>query len=192
MAEPAKIIALAGATRKGSFNKKLVSVAAAGAADAGAVVTTIDLADYRLPLYDGDDEQDIGLPENAQKLRALFIESDGVLIASPEYNSGYSGVLKNTIDWISRPQPEEPPLIAFTGKVAGLLSASPGALGGLRGLVQLRMVLSNLHMLVVPNQLAVSKAAQAFDDSGALKDSDQHARAMAIGQKVTELIAATK
>lgn len=192
MADQPKIVAFAGSTRQGSFNKKLVAVAADGAEAAGAAVTRIDLADYPMPIYDGDDERADGMPENAKTLRALFTASDGLLISSPEYNSGYSAVLKNTIDWISRPQPDEPPLIAFAGKVAGLMSASPGALGGLRGLVQLRMVLGNINMLVIPDQFAVSKAAQCFDDSGGMTDEDQRARAAGIGRKVTEVIGALK
>src|SRR4051812_33174915 len=113
---PAKILAFAGSTREGSYNKKLVKVAAAAATAAGAQVTLVDLRDFPMPLYDGDLETKEGLPSNARKLKELFISHDGFLISCPEYNSSISGVLKNTIDWISRPQPNEPSLAAFAGK----------------------------------------------------------------------------
>lgn len=155
-----------------SFNKKLIHIAAESAREAGAEVTLVDLRDYSMPLYDGDLEAKEGLPENARKLKALFREHDALLIASPEYNSSISGVLKNTIDWVSRAETdEEPALVAYKGKAAALLSASPGALGGLRGLVTVRSILGNIGVLVLPDQAAVSKAYEAFDDNGALKDA---------------------
>src|SRR5262249_29719722 len=103
-----RILAFAGSTRRDSFNKKLAGIAADGARAAGAEVTFIDLRDYPLPLYDGDLEAEKGLPEQAQRLKKLFLDHDGLLISSPEYNSSISGVLKNTIDWVSRPVPGEP------------------------------------------------------------------------------------
>ncbi|MCE9518722.1 MAG: NAD(P)H-dependent oxidoreductase, partial [Verrucomicrobia bacterium] len=133
MSKP-KILAFAGSTRAGSFNKKLIRIAADAARAAGAEVTLIDLRDYPLPLFDGDLEDENGLPENAKKLKALMRESDGFLISSPEYNSSITAVLKNAIDWASRQETDdEPSLVAFRGKAAVLMSASPGALGGLRG-----------------------------------------------------------
>jgi chromate reductase len=166
----AKILALAGSTRADSFNKKLVQTAAAFAEKVGAAVTVIDLRDYPLPLYDGDLEESEGSPEHATMLYALFKSHDAVLISSPEYNSSISGVLKNDIDWISRPRDGEPPLAAFSGKVAGLLSASPGQLGGLRGLVHLRSILGNIGMVVIPEQVAVGAAHEAFAENGSLID----------------------
>ncbi len=134
-----KILAFAGSTRSASFNKRLARIAAEGARKAGADVTFIDLRDYPMPLYDGDLEDKEGLPANAKKLKEIFLAHKGLLIASPEYNSSMPGVLKNTIDWVSRvSDPKEVPLACFDGKVATLMSASPGALGGLRGLVHLR------------------------------------------------------
>src|SRR5262245_14759187 len=129
-----RILAFAGATRTESFNKKLVKVVAGQVKDAGADVTTIDLRDYPMPLYDGDLEEQQGLPENAKKLKDLFKSHHGFLISAPEYNSSITGVLKNTIDWVSRPLPGEKRLEAYVGKTALLVAASPGALGGLRGL----------------------------------------------------------
>src|SRR5690348_4723633 len=136
-----RILAFAGSTSRDSFNKRLVPIAAKGARDAGAEVTLIDLKDFPLPLFDQDLEAEQGMPDNGTKLKKLFIDHDGLLIASPEYNSSITGVLKNAIDWVSRPAPGEPPLVAFTGKVSVLMSASPGALGGLRGLVHVRSIL---------------------------------------------------
>jgi len=183
VAEPARILAFAGSTRTDSFNKKLVQLAARGARAAGAEVTIIDLRDYPLPLFDQDLEQRDGLPPNGRKLKDLFLAHDGLLIASPEYNSSISAVLKNTIDWVSRPAPGEAPLGCFAGKVAGLMSASVGALGGLRGLVHVRAILGNIQVLVIPEQLAVAKAEEAFNPDGTLKDSQQ--------QKIVERIGAT-
>jgi NAD(P)H-dependent FMN reductase len=130
-----------------------------------------------------------GLPANGRKLKDLFLAHQGLLISSPEYNSSISGVLKNAIDWVSRPVPGEEPLGCFAGKIAGLMSASPGALGGLRGLVHVRAILGNIKVLVVPEQVAVSKAKEAFNADGSLKDSKQQASVEAIGARVAGLLA---
>lgn len=170
MSKP-KILAFAGSTRSGSFNKKLINIAAEVARAAGAEVTVVDLRDLAIPLYDGDLEDASGLPEGAKKFKALLRESDGFLISSPEYNSSITGVLKNAIDWASRQETDdEPSLVAFKGKTATLMSASPGALGGLRGLVHLRSILGNIGVIVLPDQVAISSAHEAFDASGKLKD----------------------
>jgi hypothetical protein len=105
-----------------------------GAREAGAEVSLLDLKDFPLPLFDQDLEAEQGMPEAGAKLKRLFIDHDGLLIAAPEYNSSVTAVLKNAIDWVSPPASGEPSLVAFRGKVATLMSASPGALGGLRGL----------------------------------------------------------
>ncbi len=166
-----KILAFAGSTRSASYNKQLVRFAADAARAAGAEVTLVDLRDYPLPLFDGDLEDQQGLPENAKKLKAIFREHDALLISSPEYNSSITAVLKNTLDWVSRTESDdEPALVAYQGKTAALISASPGALGGLRGLVHLRAILGNIGVIVLPDQVAVSKAHEAFDDKGGLKD----------------------
>jgi len=120
MARP-KILAFAGSTRTDSFNKKLIKVAAAGAREAGADVTVIDLRDYPMPLYDEDLEKQEGLPSNTRKLKELMLTHQGLLISSPEYNSSISGVLKNTIDWTSRQGDGEYPLSCFKDKVAGII-----------------------------------------------------------------------
>ena len=171
----AKLLFFAGSARKESMNKKLAKLAADMAQDAGAHVTHIDLKDFEMPLYDGDVEAQNGIPENAKKLKQLFVEHDGFFIASPEYNSSMPPLLKNTLDWISRPHEEnEASLIAFHGKIAALGAVSPGGLGGLRGLVSLRMMLGNIGVTVVPSQVAVGSGFQAFDENEHLKD-DRHA-----------------
>ena len=185
MRKQAKILAFAGSLREGSLNKKLVKVAAEGAIEAGAAVTIIDLKDYPLPIYDGDIESSEGLPDNAIKLKALFEAHDALLIASPEYNSSVSAVLKNMIDWVSRPAVEdETPLSAFNGKVAALVAASPGGLGGLRGLSHIRQILGNINVLVLPGQFAVGGAHGAFDDAGALKDARTTGAVQAVGAQL--------
>ena len=166
-----KILAFAGSTREQSLNKKLIRIAARGAAEAGAEVTLIDLRDYPMPLYDGDYEDASGLPPKALELKKLFLSHDGLLISAPEYNSGYSAVLKNAIDWVSRPSEEgEKAFAAFGGKYAALMSASPGGLGGIRCLYQLREMLQNITITVMPRMQALPQAHNAFDDAGALKD----------------------
>jgi chromate reductase, NAD(P)H dehydrogenase (quinone) len=184
-----RILAFAGSLRRDSFNKKLVKIAALGARNAGAEVTEIDLGDYPLPIYDGDLEGASGLPENAKKLKALFLEHQGLLLSCPEFNSSITALLKNTIDWVSRPAPGEAPLAAFSGKVVSLMAASPGALGGLRGLVHVRSILGNIKCIVLPDQVAVSKAAEAFDDSGKLKDAKQQASIEKLGASLADTVA---
>jgi len=183
-----KILAFAGSTRKESFNKKLVKIAAEGARVAGAQVTYLDLRDIPMPLYDGDLETEQGVPENAKKFKAMLLAHDGFLISAPEYNSSISGVLKNAIDWASRPLPGEAPLACFAGKSAVLMSASPGALGGLRGLVIVRSLLSNINVIVLPGQVAVPKAHEAFDTEGKLKDSKQQASIEALGRDLAGIL----
>lgn len=183
-----RILAFAGSTRTGSFNKRLVKIAASGATAAGADVTLIDLRDYPLPVYDGDVEARDGLPANARKLKDLFLANEGLLISAPEYNSSITAVLKNTIDWVSRPVPGEAPLNCFDGKVAALMSASPGALGGLRGLVHVRAILQNIRVLTIPEQVAVSNADEAFAPDGSLKNAKQREAVEALGAKVAGLV----
>lgn len=181
MAYVPKILAFAGSLRKESFNKKLVKIAAAGAKAAGADVTYIDLKDYPLPIFDEDLEAADGLPPNARKLKDLFLANQGLLIAAPEYNSSITAALKNAIDWVSRPVQGEPPLGCFDGKIATLMAASPGALGGLRGLVIVRSLLGNIKVTVLPDQIAVGKAHEAFNADGSLKDAKQQSSIQKLG-----------
>ena len=185
-----KILAFAGSTRTASFNKKLIKIAADAARAAGAEVTLIDLRDYAMPLFDGDLEDAQGLPENAKKLKALMRESDGFLLSCPEYNSSITAVLKNTIDWASRAETDdEPPLVAFRGKTAALLATSPGALGGLRGLGTERSILGNIGKIVQPDQVAVPKAHEAFDDVGALKEERVMKQVINVAQGLVKFLA---
>lgn len=186
-----KILAFAGSARRDSFNKRLVEVAARGAENADADVTRIDLRDFPLPLFDEDLEREEGLPENVSRLKSLFVASDGLLIACPEYNSSITPLLKNTIDWLSRRAEDESPLIAFKGKATALMSASPGALGGLRGLVYVRSILGSIGVLMLPEQHAVSKAFEAFDDEGNLVDDNQREKVESLGRNLAELLAKT-
>lgn len=161
-----KIIAFAGSTRTGSFNRQALEYAIDGAREAGAEVTRIDLNDYSLPLYNGDLEASHGLPEAAVRLKTLFKSHQGLLIACPEYNGSITPLLKNTLDWISRPHGEESGLVPYQGKWAGLVAASAGNLGGLRGLRHVREILTNLQAMVIPQQMALSQADKALNDPG--------------------------
>jgi len=178
-----KILAFAGSLRKDSYNKKLIKIAVKGAEEAGGDVCLIDLLDYQFPLYNGDIESASGLPEKAKELKKLMIESQGFLLACPEYNSSISAVLKNTIDWVSRQEtPEEEGLICFKKKIITLMSASPGPLGGLRGLVTVRSIFGNINCIVLPNQKCISKAGEAFNADGSLKDPKAQEGVLQLGR----------
>ncbi len=184
-----KILAFAGSARKESLNKLLVRAAAAGARAGGADVTLVDFLEFPMPLYDGDLESGSGIPAEAARFKALLVSHHGFLISSPEYNSSISPLLKNAFDWASRPAPGEKTLVAFRGKTAALLSASPGDLGGLRGLVTVRSILGNIGVFVLPDQMALPKAHEAFGIDGALKDEKLRARAEGIGRSLAEFTA---
>jgi len=187
MAVP-RILAFAGSTRRESFNKRLIKIAAGAAEAAGAEVTLIELADYPLPLMNEDLQAEQGLPENAVALKKLFFDHDGLLLSCPEYNSSITPLLKNTIDWVSRQAPGEGPLAAYKGKVATLMSASPGRLGGLRGLVHVRSILGNIGVLVLPAQIAVSEAHEAFLPDGQLKDAKLNESIEKLGRGLAEFL----
>ncbi|MEQ1876620.1 MAG: NAD(P)H-dependent oxidoreductase [Bdellovibrionia bacterium] len=184
----ARVLVFAGSLRKGSFNKKFARVAAKALEQAGAAVTHIELNEFPMPLYDGDLEASQGIPEPALKFRDLLKSHDGFLISSPEYNSSIPGTLKNALDWASRTPPGETELAAYDGKVAALLSASTGILGGIRGLVHLRAMLGNIKVLVLPDQRALPRAQDAFDEEGRLKDPKVQANIEAIAKRLTETI----
>lgn len=182
------ILVFAGSTRRDSFNRKLAAAAAGICRAAGAEATLLELADYPLPLFSQDLESEQGLPDNAVELKRIFREHDGLVIACPEYNGSITPLLKNTIDWISRRTGNESPLVAYRGKTAALLSASPGALGGLRGLVHVRAILSGIGVLVLPAQVAVSRAFEAFAEDGSLSDDAVAGR---VRDALAELVNAT-
>ena len=167
-----KILVFAGSIRSGSYNARLAALATKLLAAADADVTRISLQDYPLPLYDGDLEVRSGPPQHALKLKRLMMQHGGVFIASSEYNASLTPLLKNTIDWISRVrEANEPPLAAFRNRVFALGAASPGTLGGYRSLMALRQVLElGCGAIVLPEQVAVRDAANAFDDDDNLRD----------------------
>jgi chromate reductase len=192
MANAPKILVFAGSARGASYNKKLAAAAAGMVKAAGAEVTLLDLADHRLPMYDGDLEASEGVPAGAKALRKIFLEHDGFIIASPEYNSSIAPMLKNTLDWVSRPDGDDAMVAAYKGKTAGLISASPGALGGLRGLVHLRSILGNIGVTVVPQQSAMSGAAKGFNDDGSIADAGQVGAVKAVADAVVRTASALK
>ena len=189
MSDKPRILAFAGSTRRESWNKKLVRIAGKGAEAAGAEVTLVDLADYPMPIYDGDLEAEEGIPHMGREFKQLMREHHGFLMSCPEYNSSISGVLKNTIDWASRQESNEKPLECFRGKVVSLMSASPGRLGGLRGLVHVRAILGNIGCIVLPKQVAVPSATEAFDPDGGLRDDDRRKEVEALGSELASVIA---
>lgn len=182
-----RLLAFSGSLRAGSLNAQLVRVAAEGARIAGAQVSVIALGDYPLPLYDADLEAQQGLPANARRLKDLFIGHHGLLIAAPEYNGSITAVLKNVLDWVSRPDGLQSGLLAYEGKVAGLLSASPGNLGGLRAQDAVRQVLVQLGTLVVSRRLALPRAHEAFEADGRLKDPRQEAAVHGVAAEVVRV-----
>jgi len=166
-----RVLAFAGSLRAGSYNRKLLRIAASCAREAGGDVTELDLRDYPLPVFDEDLEARDGMPDSGQRLKDMFLGHGGLILSCPEYNSSITAALKNALDWVSRQAPGEPAFAPFAGKVVGLLSASPGALGGLRGLVHVRAILGNLQMVVLPQQVAVVRAHEAFTEEGGLRDA---------------------
>jgi NAD(P)H-dependent FMN reductase len=196
MSQAVSLIALSGSTRAGSHNRALLKVAAAAAAQAGANVSFVELRDLGLPLYDADLEAEQGLPAGLIAFKAACVAADGYLIAAPEYNGSLSAVLKNTIDWLSRPgpQPGETPftLAAFRGKIAGVMSASPGAWGGVRGLMHLREILAGMGVLVAAEQFALPGAHAAFKDDGQLDNPVFQTTVEGIGARAVQLARALK
>ncbi len=184
-----KLLAFDGSGRTDSLNGKLLDLVVAAAKSKGATVTRINLRDFHLPLYELDGEIANGLPAAAVELKKLFNEHHGLLIASPEHNGAPTALLKNVIDWVSRKHGDEKPLQGFKGKVVGLISGSPGKLGGLRGLYQLNTILFGLGTLVLPEVVAVGFSGEAFDDKGALKnDADKGA----VETLATRVVSVTK
>lgn len=183
-----KILAFAGSEREGSYNKMIIKIAAEEASSSGATVNLIDLKNYPLPLYNADLEEQYGLSDNAKKLKELFLDSQGLLLACPEYNSSMTPLLKNTLDWVSRPEGDEEYLLCYKNKIASLISASPGNLGGLRGLVHTRATLENIGVIVLPEQISIINAQNAFDENGALKDINRQKSIQKIGANLAKFL----
>jgi chromate reductase, NAD(P)H dehydrogenase (quinone) len=183
-----KILAFSGSARKESYNQSLVQIAALGAQQAGVEVTVVNLADYPMPIFNQDIEATEGMPKPARAFKELMIAHDGFLIASPEYNSAFSPLLKNAIDWASRREGDEAPLLAFRAKVAVTMAASPSALGGLRGLVFLRMLLANIGITVLPDQQTVAFADKAFHADGYLLDESKQDAVLKLGTSLAQCL----
>lgn len=167
-----QFLCLSGSLRADSFNTRLLGVARSLLDGTGRETQMVSAEDLRaLPLMDQDLEAREGLPEAAKRLKRAFHAADGVLISCPEYNGSITPLLKNVIDWVSRPDDELPASRCFGAKPVALIAASPGGLGGLRGLRHVREILGNLGALVVPAQFALPAAGDAFDDSGLLRDA---------------------
>jgi len=165
------ILFISGSTRKGSLNTKLVKYSYDYAIGIGLESKLIDLTDYEMPIYQGDWENENGLPQDIKKLKELFFNSKGFFISTPEYNGFFSPLLMNTIDWLSRSETkDESSLKAFRNKVAMIVAASPGKLGGMRALPHLRLFLNNVGVNVLPNEMGVPFAMKNFDDDGNLLD----------------------
>jgi NAD(P)H-dependent FMN reductase len=163
-----KILVLAGSARRDSIHRKLARQTVETLRTAGVEATLADLRDFPMPIYDGDLEAAEGIPPAAKALKELARGHDGFAIASPEYNGSFPALLKNALDWISRPEPGERHLEVFRGKVAAILSASPGPGGGKRGLHQLRELLEMMSVSVIARDLAIARSSGAFDDAGRL------------------------
>lgn len=191
-----RLVALSGSERAGSLNRKLLAVAAQAAQARGAQVDTIDLRSLALPLFDADIEKGPGVPDGARRLRDALHAADGLLLAVPEYNGFPTPLLVNSFDWLSRLQAEgDAPagLVVTAGKPVGIVSASPGLLGGLRSLNYTRQFVSMAFaMMPVPQQFALSRAHEAFDETGALKDAKQQAAVENVVGSLVRVAAALK
>ena len=170
-----KILVIPGSLRTGSLNVRLAATAAVELAQAGAEVTRISLADFPLPIYDGDLQSKSGVPKNAVNLKRMMSVHHGVLIVTPEYNSSVPPLVKNTIDWVSRVQDaNETRERCFASRAFAIAAASESRLGGTRSLAALRLILTACQATVIPNQLALSFASQAYDDMDRLKHPRRH------------------
>ena len=165
-----KILVIPGSLRTGSLNAKLAATIAAELAQAGSEVTRISLGDFPLPIYDGDLQAKSGIPKTALNLKRMMASHHGVLIVTPEHNASIPSLLKNAIDWVSRVQdPHEARGEVFRDRAFAIASASGGRLGGARALMALRLILSACQAHVIPNQLSLSFAPEAYDDMDRLK-----------------------
>jgi chromate reductase, NAD(P)H dehydrogenase (quinone) len=192
MATPPKLLIFAGSTRLASFNRKLAHAAAGLARAAGAAVTHIELGDFDIPMYNADLEAQ-GTPADVMKLKQIMYGHPAWIICSPEYNGSYTALLKNTIDWVSSPVKADPAwqegFKSFSGKVVGMLSASPGALGGLRSQSHLAPLLLNAQCWVAPRAFALGHAGDAFDAQGDLVNEKHRSSVLAV---ITQVLDASR
>ena len=183
----AKILAFSGSNRKNSWNRKVLEVAAAGARDAGATVTIVNLRDFPMPIYDADWHAENGVPASMRELRKLMMSANGLLVASPEYNASITPLLKNTIDWLSQEVNGESGGAPFEGKVGGLMGASNGAFGTIRALPHVSYILSNLGVFMLP-VVAVPSVAKSFDDAGKVTNERTQKMLSGLGARLAQAI----
>jgi NAD(P)H-dependent FMN reductase len=177
-----------GSLRSGSLNAKLAAVATRALAQEGAEVTRISLGDFPLPIYDGDLQAKSGVPKHAVNLKRMMAAHHGVLIVTPEYNSSVPALVKNTIDWVSRVQDvHETRGQVFRERVFAIASASGGRLGGARALAALRLILSACHAQVIPSQLALAFADDAYDEMERLKNSTDAEALKALARQLIDV-----
>jgi chromate reductase, NAD(P)H dehydrogenase (quinone) len=182
-----KILAFSGSLRKNSFNKMINEVAKAGAVNAGAIVTVVDLNDFPLPIYNDDDYVEFGQHENALALQEIVANHDGFLISTPSFNGSMTGALKNTFDWLSRQHPDIPREKMFKGKYAAILSASPGSFGGIKALKHVRDVLTNLLVNVLPQEIAVPFVREKFELGNPEMQDQKYKRILeSVGKDLTD------
>ena len=183
-----KILVIPGSLRSGSLNARLAAVAAHELAVMGVEVTRISLSDFPLPIYDGDLQAKSGVPKNAVNLKRMMAGHHGILIVTPEYNSSVPALVKNTIDWISRVQDaHESRGEVFKGRAFAIAAASGGRLGGTRALSALRLILTACHASVIPNQLALSFADQAYDEMDGLKNAADSEALKALARQLIDV-----
>jgi len=183
----ASILAFAGSARRGSWNRKVLEVAVAGARGAGAEVTVVNLGDYPMPIYHADWHEEHGVPAPMLELRRLMMAANGLLIASPEYNASITPLLKNTIDWLSQDVNGESGRAPFEGKVGGLMGAANGAFGTIRALPHVSSILSNLGVLMLP-VVAVPGVVTAFDETGAMTNERMRLMVSTLGARLANTI----
>jgi len=186
--QTAEILAFAGNARKDSWSKKLLSVAVTGAIDAGVPVTVIDLRDLPMPIYDGDLEAASDLPTAAVELRRLMTVHAGFLIATPEHNGSVSALLKNALDWCSRPSGGQDGLAPFRGKPVALLSASLSPFGGVRGIGHLRAIMAKMGATVIGDEVLLPTAHKAFTEGNSLIEAGVTKLTQALGASLAGLV----
>ncbi len=188
----ARILAFSGSSRKDSTNQKTVDALSDALSEAGAEVTRISLKDYAAPIYDGDLEAELGLPEGVRAFKALLQAHDGLLIGSPEYNGYMTPLLLNTIDWATRSEEATPDLSGFRDKSLLVVSSSPGGLAGIRSATQLKNMLTSIGCLLCPDSFGVPAGFKAFGEDGKLLDEKQLERAAQIGARFYDFTTKTR
>ena len=187
-----RILAFAGSLREHSYNKRVLKTALKGAENAGAIVKFVDLRDYPMPIYDGDDHEQNGFPASALEFQELLSNYDGLMIASPEYNASLPAALKNAFDWASRKSDKFGLGEVFKGKVAAIMTASPGSFGGIRCLGHLHDVLTILLVNTLPSQIAVTFVGDKFDgNSEAMTDEKTRKILEDLGASLADMLKKT-